>query len=285
MTRSAHWLRNVWRCLSRPRPRPAARPAARRTRLALEALEDRLAPAVQLTYGGPGTALGLQELVSGATPAVSISEPAPNQLQIDLGAQTFDPTSTAQAPGLTYENAGSPGTSHFATLDIGQANNIPTFKATLSGDALTLGVIANASGGLGNVAASAGVITVTGLDTSHAGAGNGDVDLKSAGALTVAEGALLDTGTGTLALAADVNADGTGNSNSGELVIARGATVVSANAGSSAITLRGAAIDIDSSANPALVGGRRDAQPTTPSATLTGLDGPQALAFDASGNL
>src|SRR5262249_33549046 len=182
-------------------PRPRARPR-------LEALEGRLAPAVQLLYDGPGTALSLRELLSGATPAVTLSEPAPGQLRIDLGTgHTFDASSTAQAAGLTYENAGSPGTSHVATLDIGRANNIPTFKATLSGDALTLGVIANASGGLGNVAASAGTITVTGLDTSHAGAG-GEVDLKAAGALTVAEGALLATGAGPLALAAGGNAHG-----------------------------------------------------------------------------
>jgi hypothetical protein len=260
-------------------PRPRAQPR-------LEALEDRLVPAVQLTYGGPGSVLSLQERVSGATPAVTISEPAPNQLKIDLGAQTFHPTSTAQAPGLTYENAGSPGTSHFATLYIGRANNITTLQATLAGDMLTLGVIANGSVGLGNVAASADVITVTGLDTSHAGAGNGNVDLRAAGPLTVAPGALLDTGTGTLALAADVNADGTGNSNTAALFIASGATVVSANSGRDAITLRGADIAIDtSSANPGVVGGRRDALPTTPSATLTGLNGPWALAFDADGNL
>src|SRR5262245_61567318 len=90
--------------------------------------------------------------------------------------------------GLTYENAGSPGTSHFATLDISPANNITALQATLFGDALTLGVIVNATGGLGNVAARAAAITVTGLDTSHASAGNGNVDLRAAGALTVAPG-------------------------------------------------------------------------------------------------
>ena len=46
-----------------------------RARLRLEALEDRLAPAVQLLYGGPGTVLSLLEQVSGATPAVTIAEP------------------------------------------------------------------------------------------------------------------------------------------------------------------------------------------------------------------
>ena len=67
----------------------------------MEALEDRLAPAVQLTYGGPGVVLGLRELAGGATPAVTVSEPAPNLLRIDLGAQSFDATSTPQARGLS----------------------------------------------------------------------------------------------------------------------------------------------------------------------------------------
>src|SRR5262249_18850601 len=173
-----------------PRRRPAARP---RRRPLLEALEDRLVPAVQLTYGGPGTVLGLRELVSGDTPAVAVSEPTPGWLQIDLGAKTFDATSTAAAPGPTYET-GAPGTSHVATLDIGRVNNVRTLQATLTDDALALGDIKNVSGGLGSVAASAGTINVTGLNT---GANFGSVDLRSAGALTVAPNAVLDTGTGT----------------------------------------------------------------------------------------
>src|SRR5262249_52871571 len=220
------------------------------------------------------------------TPAVTISEPAPGQLHIDLGANTFDPTSTARAPGLTYEVAGAPGASHFATLDMSRANNIPTLEAALPGDALTLGVIANGTGGLGGVAASAGAITVAGLDTSHAGAGGGNVDLKSAGALTVAEGALLATGAGTLALAAGVDADGTGSSDGGVLFIADGATVGSANAGPDAITLRGADIEIDTGPNPGLVGAQRVHSSTPPIlAPVGGMHAPAAVAFDALGFL
>ncbi len=189
--------------------KPASRTLRLRARPRAEALEGRLAPAVQLTYGGPGTVLVLQELASQATPSVTISEPAPNQIRIDLGSGTFDGTSTTKATGLTYENPISPAFSNFATLDIGQPNDITTLRATLTGDTLTLGAIADASGGLGNVAAAAGAIVVTGLDTSHAAAGNGNVDLRAVGTLTVAQGAVLDTGTGTLALAAGVNADGT----------------------------------------------------------------------------
>jgi sugar lactone lactonase YvrE len=274
------WIRQLF---ARPITRPI-RKAPAWCRPTLEALEDRLAPAVQLTYGGLGAALGLRELVSGATPAVTVSEPASNQLRIDLGGQTFDSKSTAQATGLSYEHPGAPGASHFATVDISQANSIVAFGATLPGDALRIGVIADAAGGLGNVAVSAGVISVTGLDTAHAGAGNGNVDLRAAGALTVASDALLEPGTVKISLAAGVNADGTGSSTGGKLSIAHGATVVSDNADSDAITLRGSDVDIATGANPALVGAHRILS-TTPTATLTGLDFPGALAFDAHGNL
>ena len=112
----------------------------------------------------------------------------------------------------------------------------------------------------------------------------------------------------------------------GTLSIDAGATVTSTNPTASAITLRGADINIDTSANPAVVGASRQLehhahrhphraersrrpglrlqrQPlrgqlggndtvsefapgsTTPTATLTGLNDPDALAFDSSGNL
>ena len=67
-------------------------------------------------------------------------------------------------------------------------------------------------------------------------------------------GAIVETGTGTITLAADVNADGTGNDGVGVLLIGAGATVTSTNATASAITLRGANINIDTSADPAVVG-------------------------------
>jgi hypothetical protein len=270
---------------ARPATRPIRKAPARRCPV-LEALEDRLAPAVQLTYGGPGTALSLRELAGGATPpTVSISEPVLNQLRIDLGAQTFDPQSTTQATGLAYENPGAPGASHFAVVDISQSNSISTLQANLAGDALTLGRIADASGGLGNVAASAGAITVVGLDTAHASTGSGNVDLKAAGPLTVAGAALLTTGTGTISLAAGVNADGTGSSGGGKLSIASGATVPSDNTGSSAITLRGTTLDIATGPDPAVVGAHRVGDSATPGATLTAGLAPDALAFDAAGNL
>ena len=71
---------------------------------------------------------------------------------------------------------------------------------------------------------------------------------------TVIDPATFDTGTGTTSLAADTNADGTGNDGVGTLSIGAGATVVSSNATANAITLRGADIEIDTSADPATIG-------------------------------
>jgi hypothetical protein len=170
---------------------------------------------------------------------------------------------------MIYEFAGSPETSHYALLDIGQANNITTLAATLPGDELSLGGIANGSGGLGNVAASAARITVTGLDTSQAGAG-GNVDLRSVGDLTVAPNALLDSGAGTIALAAGVNADGTASSNGGVLFVSSAATVVSDNPGQSAVTLRGTHLGLDTGPDPALVGAHRGTSGTAAPSPASG---------------
>ena len=82
---------------------------------------------------------------------------------------------------------------------------------------------------------------------------NGNVDLQAAGALTVAGNAVLNTRAGTISLAAGVNADGTASSGGGTLTIAAGATVASDNTGTSAITLRGSDLAIDTSSNPAVV--------------------------------
>src|SRR5262249_16881371 len=110
MTRSAHWLRNVRRCLSRPRPRPDARTAVRRPRLALEALEDRSRPSqfVDLgplrfdgdftqdgdNYSASGTVqLGLAPVMQEAfTPLVNIATNAGGSVAFTVG--TSDPTFT-----------------------------------------------------------------------------------------------------------------------------------------------------------------------------------------------
>jgi hypothetical protein len=238
---------------------------------------------VQLTYGGPASAPALTELTVGATPTVVVSEPTSGTLKIDLGTgHTFDASSTGSATGLTYQNADSPTTSQFATVDISEANDISTLQPALAGDTLNLGPIYDAIGGLGSVTASAAVINVNGLSTA---ASDGNVILTAAGALTVATNANLYTGLGTISLSADVNANGTGdNDTTDALAIKSGAVVTSSNSSSNAITLRGAAINIDTSSHPAVVG-RGSEISTTPTATLTGLGAPTGLAFDSSGNL
>ena len=257
-------------------------------RLSLEPLEDRRLLAVSLTWPGAGNALSLTEDTSGATPAIVISEPTAsgNLLKIDLGAgNVFGSSSTASATGLTYQNAGSPTTSQYATIDISTANAISVLQATLPGDDLTLGPVYDSNAGINGITASAGTIEVAGIDTIQA---NGNVNLAASGNLTVDAGATLTTGTGTISLAADVNADGTGNATGvGTLAIDAGALVTSTNATPSAITLRGAKVNIDTSSDPAVVGGlgQPNILSTTPTATLTSLDNPDALAFDFSGNL
>jgi sugar lactone lactonase YvrE len=216
-----------------------------------EPLEDRRLLSVNL-YGVVGeNVLYLSEDTPGATPAVVISEPSPNQLKIDLGAgHTFGVLSLTSAD-LTYQNAGSPATSQFVTIDISQRDTISALEATLPGDQLVLGPISDLVGGLGSITASAAGIEVTGINTASAG---GNVDLSATGNLTVDPGAIIQTGTGAISLAADVNADGTGDDGVGTLSIGAGAFVASSDTLAGAITLRGAAININTGANPAFVG-------------------------------
>lgn len=135
-------------------------------------LEDRLAPAVALTYGGPGTVLSLIEKVSGSTPTITAAESDTTTLRIGLGAAVFDATSSTSATGLTYENPGSPTTSHFATIDLAAANNVSSLTTDLAGDILIFGRIGNSANGLTSLTASAGSITMSGNTVSTNGAQN-----------------------------------------------------------------------------------------------------------------
>ena len=250
----------------------------------MEPLETRQLLAVGLNWAGPGGSLSLTEGTAGATPTVVISEPSAgiSVLKVDLGAgYVFASGSTTSATGLTYQNAGSPTTSQYATIDISSAGNVSSLAATLPGDQLTLGQIRDASGGVGSITASAGAIAVAGISTTSI---NGNVSLEATGNLTVNAGTVIQTGTGTITLAADVSANGTGDDGVGTLSIGAGATITSTSTSASAITLRGAAISVNTSSNPAVVGAPRLLS-TTPTSTLSGLDYPDALAVDASGNL
>jgi adhesin HecA-like repeat protein len=163
------WFRG-WFATSRRAKGPLQTPAFRHHRAILEALEDRRLLAVSLSWSGPGNVLNLAENTSGATPTTTISEPTPgvNLLKIDLGAgYVFAAGSTASATGLTYQNAGSPTTSEYATIDIRTAGNVSSLVATLPGDALTVGLTRALSGGvagfgISRLALAAGQITVDG---------------------------------------------------------------------------------------------------------------------------
>jgi len=176
-----HWLKLIYPNRATKYPRKLRK--WNRCRLELERLEDRLTPAVRLTYGLEPAVLNLVEQVAGATAAVTISETTPGTLKIDLGGghNVFDEGSTIARTGLIYEHPGSPAISHWATVDISAANRIPNLKTLLSGDVLNLGGITDAAGGLDNLDASARTINVTGVvDTTHlVSAGNGNVTLTA----------------------------------------------------------------------------------------------------------
>src|SRR5262249_41978657 len=123
------------------------------------------------------------------------------------------------------------------TGGIGASNHPVLFDAVATPAAGAVGTTTPPGGG-----AYISALGALSLGNSHTATALPEVT-ASAG-LTLAPDALIDTGTGTISLAAGVNPDGMGSSTGGKLVIAGGATVVSDNAGSTAITLRGSDIDI-----------------------------------------
>ena len=217
--------------------RAARRPYARR--LGFEPLEDRRLLVVALNWSGAGNALNLTEGSSGATPAISISEPTPNLslLKINLGTgHHFASGSTTSATGLTYQNAGSPTTSQYATIDISLTNNVSSLVAALPGDGLTLGPIRDLDAGVGSITASAGTIEVTGIATYNA---NGNVNLAASGNLTVDARRNDSDRHGHDFAGRGRQRRRHGEQRLGMLSINAGATVVSSNTTASAITLRG----------------------------------------------
>ncbi len=163
--------------------------------------------ALQLVYGGPGTALTITE-VSANTDNVTISEPVVGTLKIDLNGAVFAGTSTASASGLTYQNAGSPTTSSFATVDISAASKITalTLNTGANSDTITFGIATNAAGGVGSVSIDGGAGTDA-LTINATRLGNGGTSgAFSATAETIAVSGALDTTGGTNG-AISLNAD------------------------------------------------------------------------------
>ena len=94
MTAFSQWLKGLFGTKTRRTQKPLH--ARRRTILSLEALEERLAPALQLLYGGAGSVLSLSELSAGNDP-VTVSEPTAGRLRIDLGTGAFTGNSATGA--------------------------------------------------------------------------------------------------------------------------------------------------------------------------------------------
>jgi hypothetical protein len=183
---------------------PSQKPG-RPSRLGLERLEDRTAPAVALSYAGAGSALTLTEPTAGAT-TVTISETTGTApaIKIDLGSGFFAATSSTGAR-LTYSGS-SPSTSHWVLIASGSPGSISTLTANLTGDTLTIGAIRDLSGGLGNLSATAGTITVSGvIDTTSAAAGQGNVTLTAARSIHLASSGIT-TQDGTITLTANQGA-------------------------------------------------------------------------------
>jgi hypothetical protein len=193
---------NTWLAALVPSRRSARK--TRRTRLGLDILEDRLAPAVQLLYGGPGTTLSLNELAPGVVHnTVSISDNGTTTLTISLSSGTFDPSSTT-APTVTYSNP-TPQTSTSATVDITNQGTL-NLHANLTGDALNLGEIANSNGGINEINASAATITAGSLvSTTNTLSTTGDIVLDAAQSLALTPGASFQAATGNIVLKGNVD--------------------------------------------------------------------------------
>jgi hypothetical protein len=170
--------------------------------------------------------------------------------------------------------------SQYATINLSAAKNVTSLAVLLPGDALVLGPIQDFDGGITANAASIEVAG-TGINTGRAA---GNVNLQATGNTTVDAGATLETGLGTVSLAADVKADGTGNDGLGTLSVGPGALVTSTNAAASAVTLRGADINLDTSATPTFVGAQHLLS-TTATKTLNGVHSPFHMACDSKGGL
>ena len=115
------------------------------------------------------------------------------------------------------------------------------------------------------------------------GAVNATIDVTARTNLVVATGANINSGLSTLSLGADLTAAEAGDNGVGTLSINAGATVTSSNSSASAITLRGADINIDTSSNPAFVGAEHLLNSV--STGIGGVSEPEYLAVDSSNNL
>jgi sugar lactone lactonase YvrE len=207
---------------------------------------------------------------------------------------------TAAVNGDVIVNSGATlgATGGAFTLSASGAGSSLTVDGAIVGKSVALASAGDASVAQGaSVSATSGILSIKSTGTNSSLTADGDVSttggpitLQSTGAVTVGVGVTVDSGAGLLTLAADVTAAGNGDDGVGTLAIDAGATIVSSDASPSAITLRGADVNIDTSGNAAVLGASRELVAPANN-TLTGVDevglvdGAGLMAFDTSGNL
>ena len=154
--------------------------------------------------------------------AVTLTNATASSALVFNGATNFENSAslTAAVNGSVVINAGATLTSNTGSISL---------DATGTNVALTAG---------GNVISQSGAVT-----------------LEATGNVTVASGVTVNSGTANLTLAADVTAAGQGDDGVGTLTVGAGATVTT----TGTVSLRGADVSIDTSSNPAVIGGTRGA--------------------------
>jgi hypothetical protein len=191
-----HWRNLVMASVSRLFPPSRPSKQSKRAWLRVDRLEDRLAPALLLSYSGPGSVLRLAETSLG-NDTLTIAEQTAGTIHFDLGKATFDPNSSST--GVTY-SSGKPGASSGADVSIALAGAIRTMLIDLGSGTDTLSLsMTNADNAVGGISVmhsgSSGYAAIT-LNSLNL---IGDLDIN-AGPITVAAGATVVTNSGNLTL-------------------------------------------------------------------------------------
>ncbi|WP_157369863.1 beta strand repeat-containing protein [Zavarzinella formosa] len=275
--------------------------------LRIEQLDDRITPALLLNYGGAGTALTVSEASAG-TDNVTVTEPTAGTLKINLNGAFFDAGSSTT--GVTYENAGSPATSTFATIDISAVNNVSSFTLNTGAndDTISFGIGSNSAGGVGQVSIDGGAgtdnLTITTTNLVAAGttgtltanadvisAGNittrGDISLTSVGNLNLTSAVISNAGNVTLTTTGaggNVNYGGSGFSNAqiGTVTVNSAGSIIHAGLGNDIIAL---AVVLHATTGIGTTGSNHQLQMSTGTLTATNSDsGGIFLTTTNSGN-
>ncbi len=260
---------------------------------------------LQVGNGGTTGSLGAGAVIDNAALLIDLSSTV-NVVNAISGTGTVTLTSTGGAitqsaaitaanlvanasTGITLNNAGNAVSSFTATNNT-SGNISLTNAAALAVQAAGISQVGTGTVTVANTGAltlsapvsSSGngaiVLTASGSDVAlkvnaNVSGSNAPVTIYATGNLTVGTGVVINSGTAALTLGADLTAGGVGDNGTGTLSINGTAGVYGAT-----ITLRGAAENIASTATVGSTG-------SSPVGTLTGLNDPNALVFDASGNL